>query len=237
MTSRSTGARVAWLMAAAIGLLGCDDPGTEIEVRRSDAPAHAERATDATPVTRASARLAPVGGSEVRGIVVFNEVGDTLEIHASVSGLEPGRYGFHLHEGGDCSGAEATAAGGHFAPEGDDPHGAPTEPPPRHHAGDLGNLAAPFGGTAIDDIEDAELTLVGEFGVVGRAVIVHAAEDDLVSQPSGEAGPPIACGVVRLDDDASGQRPPGARRPRDAAAGRNDDGQPGNSTPEGVRTP
>jgi Cu-Zn family superoxide dismutase len=162
----------------------------------------------------ARAELAPTENSETHGTVVFTDTGEGLRVFASVAGLEAGRHGLHVHEVGDCSAPGASSAGDHFAPSGDR-HGAPSDPEGAHHAGDLGNVLAASGGMAIKEIEDDELTLEGEFGVVGRAVIVHEGEDDLTSQPAGASGRPIACGVVRLDTDStvSGAPQAGAAQP------------------------
>ncbi|HEX9877585.1 MAG TPA: superoxide dismutase family protein, partial [Gammaproteobacteria bacterium] len=121
----------------------------------------------------ATAELAPVGDSGLTGTVTFAELEDTLQIETSITGAPAGEHGFHIHETGDCSAPDASSAGGHFSPD-MDPHGAPTDSAERHHAGDLGNLSVGPDG-AVDAVrEDAELSLIGTYGVVGKAVIVHA---------------------------------------------------------------
>ncbi|HEY8520474.1 MAG TPA: superoxide dismutase family protein [Gammaproteobacteria bacterium] len=145
---------------------------------------------------RARAVLEPTEGHTASGLVQFTERGDgTLEIAATLVGLEPGTHGLHIHEHGDCSAPDGSSAGEHFAPDGD-PHGAPRDAPDAHHAGDLGNVTASDGGMAEKRMTDDELSLTGTYGVLGRAVVVHQAEDDLVSQPSGNSGDPVACGVI-----------------------------------------
>lgn len=114
-------------------------------------------------------------------------------------GLEPGTHGLHIHEHGDCSAPDGSSAGAHFAPDGD-PHGAPRDAADAHHAGDLGNVTATEGGMAEKRMTDDELSLTGTYGVLGRAVVVHQGEDDLVSQPSGNSGDPVACGVIQRAD-------------------------------------
>jgi Cu-Zn family superoxide dismutase len=151
--------------------------------------------TGAESAGAAIAHVEPTHGHQVRGTVTFTERDDGAEIEARLTGLAPGRHGLHVHERGDCSAPEAASEGPHFDP-GDDSHGAPTDPPPAHHAGDLGNIDANGDGTARKVMVDPELKLHGATGVVGRAVIVHAARDDLESQPSGDAGPPVGCGVI-----------------------------------------
>ncbi len=112
-----------------------------------------------------------------------------------VTGLAPGtKHGFHVHEFGDCSAPDGTSAGGHFAPEAH-PHGAPD--PAAHHAGDLGNLEADAAGKATVNLLVPGLSLgSGARALLGRGVIVHAQADDLTTQPTGNAGGRIACGVI-----------------------------------------
>lgn len=199
-----TAHRLSWL-AVTLTLSACGQadrntsaPGSDSQAdAAAQAPAGwaAAEATLGRPSARAT--LESIGDSGAQGAVLFVETGDGLHIAARVSGLEPGPHGMHLHENGDCSGAGAEAAGDHFAPRGH-PHGSPSDTPAEHHAGDLGNIRAPFGGTADKRMTDQGLTLHGNLGVVGRAVVVHEGEDDLSSQPSGGSGNPIACGVVRM---------------------------------------
>jgi Cu-Zn family superoxide dismutase len=126
--------------------------------------------------------------------VRFTRVAGGVRVVAEVEGLAPGgRHGFHVHEFGDCSAADGMGAGGHFDPTGE-PHAGPDHP--RRHVGDLGNLEAGPDGRARYDRIDRRLALGGPRSVVGRAVIVHAKADDLVSQPTGDAGGRVACGVI-----------------------------------------
>jgi Cu-Zn family superoxide dismutase len=115
---------------------------------------------------------------------------------ADLEGLEPGLHGFHIHEVGDCSAPDASSAGGHFNPD-NTPHGTPENPPAQRHVGDLGNLEADAEGKAHYERVDQMLPLRGPNSIVGKSVIVHAQADDLSSQPSGSAGPRLACGVIQ----------------------------------------
>lgn len=143
----------------------------------------------------AKAVLTPTAGSAVEGEVTFEQSDGKVTIRARVMGLTPGKHGFHVHEKGDCSARDASSAGGHFDPHSTD-HGAPGLPP--HHVGDLGNLEA--GSTGVAEYEATYHFLSLEEGspnlIVGRSVIVHAEEDDLMSQPTGSAGDRLACGVI-----------------------------------------
>jgi len=143
---------------------------------------------------RAVANLAPTQGNNVKGTVTFTENQGKTRIVANVTGLTPGKHGFHVHEKGDCSAPDASSAGGHFNPGGHK-HGSPDAP--EHHAGDLGNIEADSKGRAhLDQTVDFLTVADGPNAVVGRAVIVHSQEDDLQTQPTGNAGARVACGVI-----------------------------------------
>jgi Cu-Zn family superoxide dismutase len=141
----------------------------------------------------ATATLAAASGSKAAGTVSFTKVDGGLHVTGEITGLTPGEHGFHLHEKGDCSAPDATSAGDHWNP-GKQAHGAPAAA--AHHAGDLGNITADAGGKAKVDVTVKGIGLEGDTSVVGHAVIVHGKADDLKTQPSGAAGPRVACGVV-----------------------------------------
>ncbi len=146
-------------------------------------------------ITEAAAVLYPTENDSASGIVRFSLVEGGIKIVADVRGLKPGRHGFHIHEYGDCSAADAASAGGHFNPE-NMPHGSPTAT--ERHAGDLGNIEADISGKAHLERIDTRISFAGERSIIGRAVVVHAGEDDLTSQPTGKAGPRVACGVIAI---------------------------------------
>jgi Cu-Zn family superoxide dismutase len=143
----------------------------------------------------ATAILKPTKGSKVRGTVRFNEIPPNVHIVADVTGLSPGKHGFHIHEKGDCSAPDASSAGGHFNPE-HKMHGAPDGP--EHHMGDLGNIEADASGHAHYERTVNFLEIAVDPNTIdGKAVIIHALEDDLRSQPVGNAGARVACGIIR----------------------------------------
>jgi Cu-Zn family superoxide dismutase len=144
-------------------------------------------------VTKVIAVLHPASNSEVKGTVTFAKSGDGVQIVADVTGLKPGKHGFHIHEFGDCSAPDAASAGGHFNPA-HKQHGAPTAAD--RHAGDLGNLEADSSGKAHLQWTDPTMKLSGDESILGHAVIVHEKEDDLKTQPTGNAGGRLACGVI-----------------------------------------
>jgi|GEM_PF-193179 len=151
---------------------------------------------------KAVAILYPTEGSQARGIVFFEQVQDGIQIKAEVSGLSPGPHGFHVHEFGDCSGPDGASAGNHFNPEGA-PHGAPADQ--QRHVGDLGNLEAAGSGQAQLTLVDHRLSLSGPSSIIGRGFVIHGQADDLTSQPAGNAGPRVACGVIGIAESNPGQ--------------------------------
>ena len=145
----------------------------------------------------AVANLQPTEGNKVSGKVTFTPEESGVLVVADITGLSPGKHGFHVHETGDCSAPDASSAGGHYAPN-NSPHGAPDAPANQRHVGDFGNITADASGNAKYSRVDNVATLDGANSIVGKAVIVHGGEDDLKSQPSGDAGKRVACGVVEM---------------------------------------
>ena len=147
----------------------------------------------ADDVQKAIAVLNPTAGSKVTGTVTFTKTGDGVKIVAEVNGLTPGKHGFHIHEFGDCSAPDATSAGGHFNPTNDPHAGHDAE---KRHIGDMGNIEADASGKARLELTDKEMEFTGDEGILGHAVIVHEKADDLKTQPTGDAGGRVACGVI-----------------------------------------
>jgi len=146
----------------------------------------------------AVAILASASGSLVSGKLVLVPMGDGVHVTGQVGGLKPGDLrGFHIHEKGDCSAADASSAGGHFNPAAQ-AHGRAGQG--AHHAGDTDNLVADASGVARVDAHVRGVTLGGGGAndIAGRAFIVHAAPDDYATQPTGNAGARVACGVIRV---------------------------------------
>ena len=180
------------LLATPMMLLGCETD-TETEIQTADTTGAAVEASE----TRATAMLEPTEGNNVSGEVTFIQQQEDVRVQGTVSGLSEGQHGFHVHETGDCSAPDASSAGGHYAPN-NNPHGAPTDPASEHHTGDMGNIMADASGTARIDTSFQFLSLNGQESIVGKAVIVHQGADDLTSQPSGDAGSRLACGVIEM---------------------------------------
>ena len=145
--------------------------------------------------TKAIAVLHPTKGSNVEGTVTFTKSGNGVKIVADVSGLSPGKHGFHIHEFGDCSSPDGKSAGGHFNPS-NNPHAG--HDAAQRHEGDMGNIEADSAGKAHLELTDNMMTMSGENSILGRGVIVHEKADDLKSQPTGDAGGRLACGVIGI---------------------------------------
>ena len=149
--------------------------------------------TSAQEPTKAIAVLHPTAGNTVAGLVTFTNSGDEVKVVADITGLTPGKHGFHIHEFGDCSSSDGSSAGGHFNPAHRN-HGAPDASD--RHAGDLGNIEADASGKAHLEWSDKMMKLSGPDSIIGHAVIVHEKADDLKTQPTGNAGGRLACGVI-----------------------------------------
>jgi Cu-Zn family superoxide dismutase len=144
----------------------------------------------------ATAQLSPTKGNKTFGEATFEEAGDRVRVVIFVQGLKPGQeHGLHIHEKGDCSSGDGMSAGGHFNPHGK-PHGLPGSS--ASHAGDLPALKANKQGRANIQIDMDSISLKpGPANIIGRAVIVHADPDDYKTQPTGNAGARLACGVIK----------------------------------------
>src|SRR5664279_3759476 len=171
----------ASLFAIVIAIAACG--GQKPEPPPPPAPKHA------TATMAGTAKF-----KSVKGTVEFKETDDGIEVTANIEGLKKGVHGFHIHEKGDCSAPDAKSAGGHFNPGGHK-HGAPDAA--EHHEGDLGNITAEKDGKGTATLTIKGVTLGdGDNSIVGKGFIIHAKADDLKSQPVGNAGDRVACGVI-----------------------------------------
>lgn len=175
------------LIITALTLLvtGC----VQFQEKNGDAEQEAE-----TVIEQAVAVIYPTEGNDIEGTVTFTQTDEGVMVQAVVSGLEAeSMHGFHIHQYGDCRASDGTSAAGHFDPM-DMPHGAPTAE--QRHVGDMGNLPAGADGVAEIEYNDPVIELNGPNSIMGRGVIVHAGRDDLESQPTGDAGSRLGCGVI-----------------------------------------
>lgn len=150
----------------------------------------------AQEVMKAEAQISSSSNSKVTGTVTFTKVGDEVQVIADVQNLTPGKHGFHIHDKGDCSAPDASSAGPHFNPTMKH-HGGPMTAD--HHAGDLGNIEADSTGKAHLDWK-GKLSLSGADSIIGKSVVVHEKEDDLKTDPSGNSGARIGCGVINASN-------------------------------------
>ena len=144
----------------------------------------------------ATAKLEPRSGSKVQGTLTFTQIGDVVRVTGEITGHTKGPKGYHIHEKGDCSAADAMSTGGHFNPH-KSKHGGPYDPV--KHAGDMGNIVFNDAGVAKVNftVGDISVSKDAPNGIIGRAFIVHAAADDLKTDPTGNAGGRVACGVIK----------------------------------------
>ncbi len=181
---------LATAVASVLALAGCASTSESSSATAAPPPTSTARS--------AAVNLASASGSLVSGKLAVTPMGDGVHVTGEVGGLTPGStHGFHIHEKGDCSAADASSAGGHFNPSAS-PHGKAEAGP--HHAGDADNLVADAQGVAKVDAHFGGVTLGGGAAndVAGKAVIVHAVADDYKSQPAGNAGARVACGVIAI---------------------------------------
>jgi Cu-Zn family superoxide dismutase len=189
MTSRRVLPAAALALCAAVLAAGC-------------------AATSSSAPTHVVATLQPTRGNSAAGTVWFSQDGGQVFLRGRITGLAANQeHGFHVHEKGDCSSGDGMSAGGHLNPHGK-PHGPPTG---EHHAGDLPSIKADANGAATVRMRVAGTLLGGSAAdIAGKALIVHVAPDDYTTQPTGNSGARIACGVIgsAFGRDASGQAIP-----------------------------
>lgn len=155
--------------------------------------------TQPEDITKAVAVLNPTQGGNVKGVVTFTKDGDNLKVVADLEGLTPGKHGFHIHQYGDESSPDGKSAGDHFNPT-NQRHGGPTDV--QHHMGDMGNIEAQSDGKAHLEMTLSGVSLMGNDSIIGRSVVVHEKEDDMMSQPAGNAGTRLAVGVIGIAQNA-----------------------------------
>lgn len=145
---------------------------------------------------KASASLDSRSGSNAKGAVNFLWQGPDVLVSGTFSGLKPNaEQGFHVHEKGDCSAPDATSAGGHFNPD-TKSHGMPGSG--SNHAGDMPNIKSDANGNAVYSAKLSGFAVNnGPTGILGKSVVVHRDPDDYKSQPAGNSGPRIACGLIK----------------------------------------
>lgn len=158
--------------------------------------------TETTPVaetqssvTKAVSDLHSVKFKSLKGMITIEELEKELKITADVSGLRPNsKLGFHIHENGVCEGPEYKTAGEHFNPH-NQKHGRPEGK--TRHMGDMGNLETNAEGVAKKVILLPKMQPHDMKELIGKSILIHAKKDDLKSQPSGNSGERVACGLIK----------------------------------------
>jgi superoxide dismutase, Cu-Zn family len=186
------------LLALALAVTACSrDDVAPSEQREAQAPSEAvPEAAPAAPARDATVQLASTQGNTASGSLQLVQSPEGVRVSGTIQGLKPnGEFGFHFHEKGDCSAPDASSAGAHFNPA-QKAHGNPAEG--EHHVGDMLNVKSNAEGVAQVEATAAEATIgSGEpTDVLGKAVVVHENPDDYKTQPSGNSGKRIACGVI-----------------------------------------
>jgi superoxide dismutase, Cu-Zn family len=162
---------------------------------------------DTTP-NAGTSELKNARGQSV-GMATLTEVPGGVRILVEVKGVPPGEKGVHIHMVGKCEGPAFTSAGGHFNPDGKQ-HG--TMNPQGPHAGDLPNIVVDAAGNGRFETTTNRVSLGGGttslFDVDGSALVVHAAPDDFKTDPTGNSGDRIVCGVIIKRPQAAGASMP-----------------------------
>jgi Cu-Zn family superoxide dismutase len=185
-------------VVATLLLAACSREQPEGAPRQPDetTAAPAEKTTAAETAAEAVAQVAPTQGNTVTGSLALARSSEGVHITGVIQGLKPdAEFGFHIHEKGDCSAPDGSSAGAHFNPT-QAQHGNPTSG--AHHAGDMANIRSNAEGVAHVDTSAAGTTLHGDpnTDVMGKAIVVHESPDDYTTQPSGNSGKRVACGVI-----------------------------------------
>jgi Cu-Zn family superoxide dismutase len=183
------------LMGVAVAMLGAGC--TTTQAPRQTAPTPVLRAADVgAEVKEAVAVVHGTQGNEkVMGVVKFMDTGNGVKVTGDIEGLAPNsEHGFHIHQFGDCTDPKGASAGGHYNPEGHQ-HGQPGQA--MSHVGDLGNIKADDKGHAHVEVTLSTASISGKNAILGRGVIVHEKADKF-TQPAGDAGGRIGCGVIGI---------------------------------------
>lgn len=185
---------------------GAETPASPVPIEPEVEPEPAEQAAEeevaaAQPEqpqrTVARTELAAVRGGDAVGEVTFTEQDGVVTIVGTFSDLPPGKHAIHIHTEGDCGGPGAKRSGEDFNPT-EAKHGPPESS--ERHAGDFGNIVVADDGTARFEMSTDSITVAeGAASIAGRSVVIARRADDGSKKPHGNAGPAIACGVIRVE--------------------------------------
>lgn len=181
-------------IALALSMLACKNDKKKTETKEEVIEVVEEKVETTKKLKIA---LNAKSNTNVAGNVVFKEENGTVTMTAIIDGLTPGNHAIHIHEKADCSSDDGKSAGGHWNPTAQ-PHGkwgAETG----YHKGDIGNFTADENGNGTITFSTDEWCIGCDDdtkNIIGKAIIVHAGEDDLTSQPSGAAGARVSCAGI-----------------------------------------
>jgi len=202
MVRHSFGLVAVVITSLALVCVGCDSMGKDKSSKSGtsgmQAGADMAKKTAVANVKASQAAATQPANQNVSGTVSFTQTApDTVMVMVDLTGLAPNsKHGFHIHEKGDLSAPDLSSAGGHFNPAGHK-HGGPDGT--MSHAGDLGNITADASGNVKTEITAHGITVdKSNTGIIGRSIVVHAKEDDLKSDPSGNSGARVAAGVIEM---------------------------------------
>lgn len=190
---------LAWTAVAVLivagGCQGKDEAGSETAT--TDTTAMDTGLEPAAPAAEAvQVTLEAANDADFSGTATFTQEGTAVRLVADLSGIDtPGKHGFHIHEHGTCDAHDAfKSAGSHWNPDNAAHACPPTEP---RHAGDLGNIeVGPDGAGHFEALVEGLTVSGGDHGIGGHALMLHAGDDDCATQPTGDAGDRLACGVI-----------------------------------------
>jgi Cu-Zn family superoxide dismutase len=134
-------------------------------------------------------------GSSIAGTATFEDVKGGLKVTVNITGLTGDKHALHIHEFGDCGDA-GKAAGSHYNPD-NAPHGDAMKDAKHAHPGDMGNVTVKDGAIILEAVLPQAALTHGKHKVAGRSIVLHEKADDF-SQPVGNAGARIACGVISI---------------------------------------
>lgn len=183
---------------ALLAVVSCKEVKKEATDAATEVEAVVEEVKEEVMAKNITFTMEPKSASDVKGEVSFNEVGGTVAMTGTFSGLSEGEHAIHIHQTADCSSEDGTSTGGHWNPT-NEPHGA-WGAEEGYHKGDIGNFTADAEGNATVSFSTDQWCIGCDDenkNIVGKAVIVHQGVDDFTSQPSGAAGARISCtGII-----------------------------------------
>lgn len=188
------------LFCASLFIVSCKDNKKEKEdenMTDTEMQSDMNKEPEKEEAKMAMATLDPKNGSKLSGTVTFTEEDGEVKMEANIKGLAEGKHAIHIHQKGDCSADDGTSAGGHWNPT-DAQHGK-WGSEDGYHRGDIGNFETDADGNATLSMSTDEWCISCQDStknIVGKAIIVHDGVDDFKSQPSGNAGKRVGCGVI-----------------------------------------